>query len=468
MNERRFDVAVIGAGPGGYVAAIRAAQNGLATVVIEKENLGGECLNHGCIPSKALIHAASLYAELPALAAIGVTVEGAKIDWPAVVAWKDKVVKRLTTGVASLLKALGVEVIKGTARFAASDRIEVATSDGVQSVVFKNAIIAVGAAPINLPPVPCDGEIILSHRELLALTEIPPRLIVIGGGYIGLELGMVFAKVGSAVTVVELTDGLLPGTPRDAVKVVDRVLRRLKIKTLAKTKAVGCECAGDVARITVDDEAGEHRVLEAEKVLVTVGRRPVNDQLGLENTRVELDPRGFILVNDQRRTTDPKIYAVGDAVGGLLLAHKASAEGLVAADAIAGKPAAFAPRAVPAVAFTDPEIAIVGLSVESAKQQGVHAVESTFPFIALGRSLTMNSTDGYVKWIHTPDDHVIVGCEIVGKDASALIGEAAVAVEQRLRLEDIAGVIHPHPTLTEALSEAAEVGLGHPIHISKR
>jgi dihydrolipoamide dehydrogenase len=468
MSGRRFDVAVIGTGPGGYVAAIRAAQNGLATVVVEKENLGGECLNHGCIPSKALIHAASAYAELADLAAIGVKVESAKIDWPAVVAWKDKVVKRLTTGVGALLKAHGVTVINGAARFTSSDSLEATTRDGNESIAFGKAIIATGVAAIDLPSAPFDGETVVGHRELLALKEIPPRLVVIGGGYIGLELGIVFAKVGSQVTVVELTDGLLPGTPRDAVKVVERALRRLKIKTLLNTRVVAVERVGGVARLTVENDAGERQMLEAEKVAVTVGRCAVTAGLGLEKTGVTFDKRGFIQVDAQRRTNDANIFAVGDVVGGMLLAHKASAEGLVAADAIAGKPAAFSPRAIAAVAFTDPEIAIVGLSADAARAQGLNAVESSFPFLALGRALTMNSTDGYVKWIHTPDDHLILGCEIVGREASALIGEAAVAVEKQLRLEDIVGAIHPHPTLTEALSEAAEAGLGHPIHAPKR
>ncbi len=467
MSESRYDLAVIGAGPGGYVAAIRAAHLGLSTIAIEKENLGGECLNHGCIPSKALIHAAEAYAELPELAALGVKVAGAQLDWSAVVAWKDKVVKRLTTGIGSLFKAAGVAHLAGTARFAGGHRLEVTTSAGVQTIEFGRAIIAVGAGTIDLPAVPRDGEVVISHRELLALPAVPPRLIVIGGGYIGLELGIVYAKAGAAVTVVELTDGLLPGTPRDAVKVVDRVLRRLKMKTLLGTKAVACERDGAVARLTVENAASERQVLEAEKIVVSVGRRPSTVGLGLEHTSVTLDARGFIQVDAQRRTTDPDIFAIGDCVGGPLLAHKASAEGLVAAAAAAGQPAEFAPRAITAVAFTDPEIAIVGLTADAARAQGLAVGESTFPFLALGRALTMNATDGYVKWIHTAD-HRIVGCEIVGGDASALVGEAALAVEKGLRLEDIAHTIHPHPTLTEALAEAAEVGLGFPLHVPRK
>jgi dihydrolipoamide dehydrogenase len=463
-----LDVAVIGAGPGGYVAAIRAAHNGLKTAVVEKENLGGECLNFGCIPSKALVHVAESYAGLAELKSVGVSVGSATLDWPAALAWKDRVVKRLTTGVGSLLKAAGVTVIAGQARFADSQTIAVAVADGEQILKTKHTIIATGAKPFEVPGLPFDGQTVISSREALSLPEVPPRLIVVGGGYIGLELGMVYAMLGSAVTVVELLDGLLPGHGRDAVKALDRNIRRLKIKALVRHKAVGLEIAAGVAKLTIEGPDGARQTLEADKVLVTVGRRPFTGDLGLERTRVTRDARGFIQVDEARRTTDPAIYAIGDITPGPMLAHKASAEALVAADAIAGKPAVFRPRAIPGVVFTSPEVAVVGLTKEQAAAEGLDAEEAVFPYLALGRALTMGTTDGYFKWVYAKADHKILGCEIVGREASNVIGEAALAVEKGLTLADVAETIHTHPTLSEGLKEAAELGLGWPVHLPRK
>ncbi len=465
--DHEVDVAVIGAGPGGYVAAIRAAQRGLRTVVIEAEALGGECLNHGCIPSKALIHVAEAYAGLGELKSAGVTVEGAALDWPAAVAWKDRLVKRLTGGVAALLKAAGAEVVRGRATFRDSQTLHVVGPDGEREIRARHAILAPGSRPIEIPGLPFDGRFVLTSREALALPAIPPRLIVVGGGYIGLELGTVFAMLGAAVTVVEWFDSLLPGHAGDALKVIERGLRRLKVKALVKTKAVGLEVAGDAARLTVEGTNGVRQTLDAEKILVTVGRRPNLGGLGLENTRVALTGRGLVEVDAQRRTADPAIYAIGDVTAGPMLAHKASAEALVAADAIAGLPAAFRPRAVPSVVFTLPEIAAVGLNKAQATGQGMEAAEATFPYLALGRALTMGASDGYFKWTFAPATGVLLGCEIVGREASNLIGEAALAVEKGLTLTDVAETIHPHPTLGEGLREAAEVGLGWPVHLPK-
>lgn len=462
-----FDVAVIGAGPGGYAAAIRAGQLGLETVVIEKDALGGECLNHGCIPSKALIHVAEGFHGIRDLKSLGITVENPAIDWAKAAGWKDRVVKRLTTGVGSLLKAAGVTVIHGQAAFRDAHTIVVTTLEGEQIVETKHTIVATGSKSIEVPGLPFDGQTVLSSREALALTEIPPRLIVVGGGYIGLELGTVFAMVGTQVTVVELLDGLLAGQPRDAVAVVERNLRRLKIKTHLRTKAAGLTVVDGVAQLTVVGPDGERQVLEAEKVLVTVGRRPDATGLNLEQVGVTPDKSGFIHVDAQRRTENPAIFAIGDITPGPMLAHKATAEGLVAAEAIAGRDVSFAPRAIPGVVFTLPEIATVGLSLEDAQAQGVDAAAAGFPMMALGRALTMGTSDGHLKWVFRKDDHVIIGAEFVGREASNLIGEAALAVEKGLTLEDIAHTIHPHPTLTEGLHEAAELGLGWPVHVPR-
>lgn len=463
-----FDVVVIGAGPGGYVAGIRAAQKGLKTAVIEKEALGGECLNHGCIPSKALIHVAEAYADTGDLRSLGITVEKPAIEWSNSIAWKDRVVKRLTTGVGSLLKAAGATVIAGEASFIDAKTIRVREAGGERELTARATIIATGSKPFEVPGLPFDGQVVISSREALALGAIPPRLIVVGGGYIGMELGTVYAMLGSQVTVVELLDGLLTGQPRDAIKLVERNLRRLKIKTLLRTKAAGLEIAGGVGKLTVVGPDGATSVLEAEKILVTVGRKPFTGSLGLENTAVTRDSRGFIEVDEQRRTKDPAIFAIGDIVPGPMLAHKASAEALVAVAAVAGENAVYAPRAVPGVVFTAPEIATVGLSKEAAGASGVSAEEAIFPYQALGKALTMGASEGYFKWIYRLPDHVIVGAEIVGRDASALIGEAALALENELTLHQVARTIHPHPTLNEGWHEAAELGLGWPIHLPRK
>jgi dihydrolipoamide dehydrogenase len=467
MNDE-YDVAVIGAGPGGYVAAIRAGQLGLRTVVIEQENLGGECLNHGCIPSKALIHAAESYAGLAELKTFGVTVEGAALDWAAAVAWKDRIVKRLTGGVATLLKAAGVEVVVGRARFVDSHTLAVTGPESERAIHARHVILAVGSQPFEVPGLPFDGRFVISSREALKLTAVPPRLIVVGGGYIGLEMGTVFAMAGAAVTVVELLDGLLPGHSRDAVKVLDRGLRRLKVKALVNTKAAGLEIVGDVARLTVEGPGGARQTLDAEKILVTVGRKPRLADLGLENTGVRRNERWLIEVDAARRTADPAIFAIGDITPGPALAHKASAEGLVAAAAIAGQPAAFQPKGVPSVAFTLPEVASVGVTKERAAAEGIDADDASFPYLPLGRALTMGASDGYFKWTFARSTGAILGCEIVGREASNLIGEAALAIEKGLTLSDVAATIHPHPTLGEGLHEAAELGLGWPVHLPKK
>ena len=468
MSNENFDLAIIGGGPGGYVAAIRASQNGLKTALIEKETLGGECLNHGCIPSKALIHVAEAYSGLSALAGMGVQVSGVTLDLSAAVEWKNKIVKRLTTGVGSLMKANAVTVINGIASFLDNRTVRVVAGSEERNIHAGQVMIAVGTTPISLSALPLDGQLIISHREALAPARLPARLLVVGGGYIGLELGMMYAKFGSAVTIVEVLERMLPGTQTEALRVINRNLRRLKMKVLTRTKVTGMVRANNSAMVTLENAEGATEMLKVDQVLVTVGRRPSTAGLGLENTEVALDEKGFIKVDAQRRTTEPSIFAVGDVAGPPLLAHKASAEGLVAADAAAGKPAAFNPRAIPAVVFADPEVAVVGLSKEEAIKRGYDAEEASFPFLALGRALTMNSGDGFARWIFSATDKQILGCEIVGPDASSLIGEAALAVEKKLTLDDVAGTIHPHPTLSEALMEAAELGLGHPIHLPKK
>lgn len=466
MNET-YDVAVIGAGPGGYIAAIRAAQYGLRTAIIEREVVGGECLNHGCIPSKALIHAAESFHELGSLKTLGLEVQGATLDWAKTMAWKDRVVKRLTSGVGLLLQANGAELIRGEAKFKDASNLIVAGPDGERTVAAKHFIVATGSSAAVVPGLPFDGQTVLSNREALTLTVIPARLIVIGGGYIGMELGTVFAMAGSKVTIVELLPELLTGQPREAVKIVDRGLRRLHIKALLETKGVGLSIAEGVAKLTVQDKKGRQQVLEAEKILVTTGRRPRTGELGLEQIGVAIDQRGFIVVNERRQTTIPHIYAIGDAIPGPMLAHKAGADALAAVAAVAGRPAPAGSTHVPGVVFTYPEIATVGLSLAGAQARGISVAEAMIPYLALGRALTMGTSEGYLKWIYSTADDAIVGAEVVGREASNLIGEASLAVEKGLKLADVAETIHPHPTLGEGWHEAAELGLGFPIHVPR-
>lgn len=468
------DVLVIGGGPGGYVAAIRAAQGGKDVVLVEKNALGGVCLNVGCIPSKALISAAEAYHGLAKEAQRGLQVESAAMDVKQLQTWKGGMVQRLTDGIGRLLQANDVQVVNGKARFTDDRTVMVETDGGSEVYSFEHAIIATGSRPVELPPFPFDGEHILSSSHALSLEEAPEHLVVIGGGYIGLELGMVYARLGSRVTVVEMMDQLIPGTNPELVQVVARNLRRLKVKVHLNTRALEWKEAGDGEGVSLTLQEldgggaakGDPFTVAADKVLVSVGRRPNSEDLGLDRAGVAVDHRGFITVDDERRTSVPHIFAIGDVAGEPMLAHKASREGIVAAEVIIGEPAAYDPVSVPAVIFTDPEIAYVGLSEDQAKEQGYDVTVGRFPLMALGRALTMGQTDGYVKLIAEAESGVLLGAEMVGPEASNLISEVTLALEMGARLEDIAGTIHPHPTLGEAWMEAALVAMGTPIHIA--
>lgn len=462
------EVLVIGGGPGGYAAAIRAAQLGKEVVLVEREALGGICLNVGCIPSKALISAATAYHRLQQEAERGIIVDNARVDLDKLQDWKAGVVKRLTNGVRQLCEGNGVTIVSGTATFTGPNQVLVESPDNATTFQFDNAIIATGSRPIELPTFPFDGRYVLNSTHALALRELPQHLLVIGGGYIGLELGTVYAKLGSQVTVVEMTDQLLPGTDPELVRVVERRLRRLGVKVHLNTAAESMETAGDGVRVTLRKQGapdGETVQIDADRVLVTVGRRPNSDELNLEKAGVAVDERGFIRVDEQMRTSAGHIFAIGDVVGGPLLAHKATHEGLVAAEVIAGNAAAFEPTSIPAVVFTDPEIATVGLTEQQAKEAGYNVLVGRFPFQASGRALTTGDTDGFVRVVADADTRVILGVQIVGPSASDLISEGVLAVEMAARLEDVALSIHPHPTLSEAIMEAAEAASGKAIHI---
>jgi dihydrolipoamide dehydrogenase len=479
MAEQRFDAVVIGAGPGGYPAAIRLGQLKVKTAVIEREYMGGVCLNVGCIPSKAVIHAAKMYEKLGHTDDIGISIEGKpKLDMAKMQAWKGGVVNKLTGGVRTLLKGNGVTILEGTATLGKpgpdGHRITVKSAKGEETIIAKSVVLATGSRPMEIPGFKIDNNRIIDSTGALALSAVPNRLIVIGGGYIGLELGMVYAKFGSKVTVVEATPNLLGGMDKDCVAVVGRKLKKMGVEVMLGAKAKGWEDKGDRAVLTVelaDGPAGNPKTatIDADKILLSVGRRPNSEHLGLEAAGVALDKRGFVVADDHLRTNVPGIYAIGDLIGGMMLAHKATKEGEVVAEIIAGHAAAFDVRTIPAVVFTDPEIASTGLTEEEARAKGHTELKvGKFPFAALGRALSVNDTDGFVKVIADAKTGELLGVHIVANGASDLISEAALAIEMGAVADDLRLTIHPHPTLSEAVMEAAAVALGEAIHVINR
>ncbi len=468
MNDHEYDAVVIGAGPGGYPCAIRLAQLGKKTLCIETHKLGGVCLNYGCIPSKALISAADTYHRVDKGKAMGVLVEGKSLDFGATQKFRAKVVRKLVTGVGALFRENGVDILQGTASFTDSNTLKVDGGDGEQTVSFTDAVIATGSVPFFLKGFEPDGERVVGSRQALEFDEIPERLLVIGGGYIGLELGIAFSKFGTDVTVVEMLGSLLPLSPKNLSAVVAKRCRKLGINVHLNTAARSLEKTSDGVTLVAAGPEGEELKFEASRVLVTIGRRPYAASLELEAAGLGTNEKGFLEVDPQRRTAVGNIYAVGDVAGEPMLAHKASREGIVAAETIAGMGAEYDPRAVPAVIFTDPEIAYVGLSEEEALEQGHEVVTGEFPFIASGRAAAINHTEGFVKVIGEKSSGALLGVQIVGHEASNLISEACLALEKGATLEEIGSTIHPHPTLGEVVMEAAEVALGKAIHLPNK
>lgn len=461
---RKTDTVVIGAGPGGYVAAIRAAQLGQKVTVIEAEYIGGVCLNVGCIPSKALITAGHRYQEAQHSDFLGLSVKEAQLDFTKTQQWKDqKVVKTLTSGVGMLLKKNGADVIIGRAQFTGPQNLTVTTKKGEEKLQFKHAIIATGSRPIEIPGFKFGGRIVDSTGGL-NLKEIPQKLIIIGSGIVGSELGGAYRNLGSEVTIIEGAENIVSNFESDIQQMVAKTFKQngVEIFTNAKAKKATETSNG----VVVEFEAnGKTQTLEADYVMVTVGRRPNTENLGLEKAGVKLAYRGLIQVDEQYRTTQKNIFAIGDIVPGLALAHKASYEAKVAAEVIAGKNVAKDYRAIPAICFTDPEVATVGYTLAGAKAEGIKAKTASFPMKANGRALSLNATEGFVRIVFEAETELVLGAQIVGVNASDLVAEIALAIESYLTLEDISLTIHGHPTLSEMVMDACEVGVGLPIHM---
>ncbi len=448
---------VLGAGPGGYTAAFRAADLGLKTVLVERhERLGGVCLNVGCIPSKSLLHIARVLSDVEESAAYGITFGKPEIDIDALRSWKDSVVGKLTGGLTGLAKQRKVEVVRGTGTFTSPNLLSVEGEDGTTTIGFKHCIIAAGSSPTVLPGMPEDDPRLMDSTGALELADIPERLLVIGGGIIGLEMATVYDALGSKVTVVELLDSLIAGCDKDLVKPLQKRIEKRYEAIRLGTKVEGVEALDDGLRVSF--EGGEPETFD--RILLAVGRRPNGAKLGADAAGVTVDDDGFIRVDRQMRTNVPHIFAIGDIVGEPMLAHKATHEGKVAAEVIAGHDVAFDARAIPNVAYTDPEVAWMGLTETEAKEQGVPYEKGTFPWAASGRALSLGRAEGATKLLIDPETRRILGAGMVGVNAGELIAETVHALEMGADAEDLGLTIHPHPTLSETVGFAAEAAEG--------
>ncbi|MEO0530555.1 MAG: dihydrolipoyl dehydrogenase [Planctomycetota bacterium] len=467
-------VVVLGGGPGGYAAAFLAADLGMEVTIVEADpRLGGTCLLRGCIPSKALLHTAKIISEAEEMTDWGVTFAKPEIDIDKVRARKDEIIATLSGGLGKLAEARNVKKIHARGVFVDSQTLNLEpvgdntkTTFGDERLTFDHCILATGSVPAMPKFLDIGSPRVVSSNGALDLPDIPESLLVVGGGYIGLEMGTVYSELGSKVTVIELGDGLLPGADRDLVRPLAKRVKSRFERVLLKHKVAGVKDIGDKVEVTVEgDEVNE--TLTFDRVLVSIGRWPVSKGFGLENTKVTVNDRGFVEVNDRQQTSDPHILAIGDVAGDPMLAHKAAYEGRIAAEVLAGEPAAFDATAIPAVVFTDPEIAWAGLTADEAKAAGRKVEVSTYPWQASGRALANGRTDGMTKWIVDPETDRVLGCGIVGAGAGELIAEAVLAIEMGCNVHDVAGSIHPHPTLSETVAFAGEVHLGTATEIYK-
>ena len=464
------DVLVVGAGPGGYVAAIRAGQLDLDVTLVEKDAYGGTCLNHGCIPSKALISVADLAHDAGDAEHMGVYADPA-VDLQGLVDWKDGVVDQLTGGVEKLCKAAGVNLVEGRAEFSGEHSARVVhggEGQGAETVEFEHAVVATGSRPIELPGLEFDGERVLSSRDLLGLESLPEDLLVVGAGYIGMELSTAFRKLGCDVTVVEALDGALPGYEDDVSRAVRTRAEELGVEFHFGEAAQGWTERDDGVTVRTESEDGETAEFDAETCVVAVGRRPVTDTLNLDAVGLEPNDDGVLETDEQCRTAVDHLFAVGDVAGEPMLAHTASYEGEVAAEAIAGEPAAVDRQATPAAVFTDPEIGTVGMTESEAAEAGFDPLVGEFPLRSSGRALTLDEQEGFVRVVAASDGEFLLGAQLVAPEASELLGELGLAIEMGAQLEDVAATVHTHPTLSEAVREACANALGRAIHTLNR
>lgn len=468
-QTKKTQVAVIGGGPGGYAAAFKAADLGLQVTLVDAETrLGGTCLLRGCIPSKALLHTARILTEAKEADHWGIEFGEPKITLEKLQSSTEAVIRKMSNGLDQLCKARRVTYIRGRATFIddASVRVEGENDDGV--VEFEHAVIATGSSVLELKNLIVGSPRVMTSTEALLVPDVPEKLLVIGGGYIGLELGTVYAALGSSVTVVEMTPGLLPGVDRDLVRPLAKRLESAFDSIQLETKVESMEDNGDAIEVVLSGKDNDGRTEKFDKVLVCVGRRPNTDGLGLQNTSVKVSDNGFVQVDEQRRTTAPAIFAIGDVAGQPMLAHKATHEGIVAAEVISGKRVAYDPKAVPAVVFTDPEIAWCGLTEEEAEAEGMDVNVSRFPWAASGRATTLNRNEGVTKLVTEPETNRVLGVGLCGVGAGELVAEGTLAVEMGATAEDLLLTIHPHPTLSETLMEAAELIYGPSTHYKGR
>lgn len=466
MDSKETQVVVVGAGPGGYAAAFYAADLGKKVILIEKdERLGGVCLNRGCIPSKALLHATELIHEANESAKRGITFGEPRIELEKLREWKSGILNKLAQGISFLAKKRGVEVINGRGYFDGSNSLRVETESGQQFIKFEQAIVATGSTAFKPKSLDLGNPRVMTSRGALEVEDIPAELLVIGGGYIGMELGFVYAGLGSKVTVIEALDSILAGADPDLARPVADMAKKNFKEIRTGTKVNSMSTADKRIKVVSTLPGGEKKEELYDRVLVAVGRRPNSENLGIENTKAELDDKGFIQVNSRQQTSDPNIYAIGDVVGGVTLAHKAHKEGRIAVENICGEDAESTGVVIPAVVFTNPEVAWVGLTEAEAKAQGIEVAVSKFPWAASGRSLTFDRTDGLTKLIIDPETERILGVGMVGHGAGELIAEATLAIEMGATAFDVAETVHPHPTLSETLMEAAEAFYGSATHV---
>ncbi len=468
-KKNTHDLVIIGAGPGGYGAAFHAADLGMtATLIDPRKNPGGVCLYVGCIPTKALLHTAQVKRDAKEAEAMGLAFKETVVDTDKVRKWKDKVVQELTGGLGQLAKQRKVNYIQGMARFDSSDTLEITRSgkDKKEKISFKKAIIATGSKPVSLPDIDFSEDYVMDSKQALELKEVPSKLLVIGAGYIGLEMSTIYHALGSKVSLVELTPHFLPGTDRDLVKPFEKQNKEIFEEIFLESKVTKMKKNKKSVEVTIETQDGK-KTRKFDKILLSVGRRPLTEDLGLKNTEVKTDKKNFIQVDEQRKTDDKNIYAIGDVTGEPMLAHKATREGIVAAEAIHGKKSAFDPNAIPAVVYTDPEIAWTGLTVKEAEERGYNVEVAKFPWGASGRAKTLQTRNGITKLIIDKDTDRILGVAITGKNAGELIAEGTLAVEMAALASDLSLTIHPHPTLSETLMEAAEAYYGHSTHMYK-